>query len=47
MQTDQITADGLLYQRDGVNYLVVEEVVANWMAENEGKWKPVVEAATN
>lgn len=25
----------------------VEEVVANWMAENEGKWKPVVDAATN
>ncbi|MGR3500892.1 ABC transporter substrate-binding protein [Pseudaestuariivita sp.] len=24
----------------------VEEVVAAWMAENEGKWKPVVEAAT-
>ena len=29
VQTDLITADGLLYQRDGVNYLVVEKVVAN------------------
>ncbi|MYF88207.1 MAG: glycine/betaine ABC transporter substrate-binding protein [Boseongicola sp. SB0676_bin_33] len=25
----------------------VEEVVANWMAGNEAKWKPVVDAATN
>ncbi|WP_419790113.1 ABC transporter substrate-binding protein [Shimia thalassica] len=25
----------------------VEEVVAAWMATNEGKWKPVVDAATN
>ncbi|WP_371226282.1 ABC transporter substrate-binding protein [Roseovarius sp. 2305UL8-3] len=25
----------------------VEEVVAAWMAENEGTWKPVVDAATN
>lgn len=24
----------------------VEEVVAAWMAENEGKWRPVVDAAT-
>jgi len=24
----------------------VEEVVATWMAENEGKWRPVVDAAT-
>ncbi|MEY8842811.1 glycine betaine ABC transporter substrate-binding protein, partial [Cribrihabitans sp. XS_ASV171] len=24
----------------------VEEVVANWMAENESEWRPVVEAAT-
>jgi glycine betaine/proline transport system substrate-binding protein len=25
----------------------VEEVVATWMAANEGKWRPVVDAATN
>jgi len=25
----------------------VEEVVATWMAENEGSWRPVVDAATN
>ncbi|MEM8793189.1 MAG: ABC transporter substrate-binding protein [Pseudomonadota bacterium] len=25
----------------------VEDVVATWMAANEGEWKPVVEAATN
>ncbi|MEM7317873.1 MAG: ABC transporter substrate-binding protein [Pseudomonadota bacterium] len=25
----------------------VEEVVAKWMAENEGAWRPVVDAATN
>ncbi len=25
----QITADGMLYKRDGINYLVVEEVVAD------------------
>ncbi|MEM7320515.1 MAG: ABC transporter substrate-binding protein [Pseudomonadota bacterium] len=25
----------------------VEEVVANWMAENESAWRPVVDAATN
>ena len=25
----------------------VEEVVAKWMAENEGKWRPVVDAAIN
>ncbi|MDE0208682.1 MAG: glycine/betaine ABC transporter substrate-binding protein, partial [Boseongicola sp.] len=24
----------------------VEEVVADWMAGNEAKWKPVVDAAT-
>ena len=29
IQSDEITADGLLYRRDGVNYLVVEDVVAN------------------
>lgn len=27
--SDRLTADGLHYVRDGVNYLVVEEVVAN------------------
>lgn len=27
--SDRLTADGLHYQRDGVNYLVVEDVVAN------------------
>lgn len=25
----QITADGMLYRRDGINYLVVEEIVAD------------------
>lgn len=29
LQSDVIKADGLLYQRDGVNYLVVEKVLAN------------------
>ena len=29
VQSDKITADGLLYERDGINYLVVEQVVAN------------------
>lgn len=29
-----------------VDGMAVEEVVAAWMAENEGKWKPVVDAAT-
>lgn len=29
IQTDQITARGMHYVRDGVNYLVVEKVVAN------------------
>ena len=29
VQSDLITADGLLYQRDGINYLVVEKVTAN------------------
>jgi hypothetical protein len=29
IQSDVITADGMLYERDGINYLVVEEVVAN------------------
>jgi len=24
----------------------IEEVVASWMSDNEGKWKPVVDAAT-
>ena len=29
VQSDLISADGLLYQRDGINYLVVEKVTAN------------------
>lgn len=29
VQSDRITADGNLYERDGISYLVVEEVVAN------------------
>ncbi len=29
IQSDQITAKGMHYVRDGVNYLVVEQVVAN------------------
>jgi hypothetical protein len=29
MQTDHVTADADLYQRDGVNYLVVSKVLAN------------------
>ena len=29
VQSDLISADGLLYKRDGINYLVVEKVTAN------------------
>lgn len=29
VQSDRIVADGLLYRRDGINYLIVEKVVAN------------------
>ena len=29
VQSNRITVDGQLFQRDGVNYLVVQEVVAN------------------
>ena len=29
LQSDRITADGLLYERDGLKYLVVEQVVSN------------------
>lgn len=29
MASDTITADGLVYRRDGLNYIVVEKVVAN------------------
>lgn len=29
VQSDKLTADGLLYERDGLKYLVVEKVVAN------------------
>ena len=29
IQSDRVTADGMLWQRDGINYLVVEAVVAN------------------
>lgn len=29
LQTDIIRADGLLYERDGIKYLVVEKVLAN------------------
>ncbi|MEO0620460.1 MAG: hypothetical protein AAFZ01_14420 [Pseudomonadota bacterium] len=29
VQSDRLTADGMLYERDGLKYLVVEKVVAN------------------
>lgn len=29
VQSDRITADGMLYRRDGINYLMVEDVVSN------------------
>lgn len=29
LASDTITADGLLYQRDGLNYIVVEKIVSN------------------
>ena len=29
LASHEIVADGLLYQRDGLNYIVVEEVVAD------------------
>ncbi len=29
VQSERLVADGLLYQRDGINYIVVEKVVAN------------------
>lgn len=29
IQSDRITADGVLWQRDGINYIVVNEVVTN------------------
>ncbi len=29
IQSDRITADGMLWERDGINYLVVETVVSN------------------
>ncbi|NND49229.1 MAG: hypothetical protein HKN60_03145 [Rhizobiales bacterium] len=29
VQSDRITADGIVHARDGINYLVVEKVVAN------------------
>ena len=29
VQSDRLTADGILYERDGLKYLVVEKVVAN------------------
>ncbi len=29
VQSDKLTADGLLYERDGLKYLVVEKIVAN------------------
>jgi len=29
LASDTVTADGLLYQRDGLNYIVVEKVVSN------------------
>ncbi|MGI9407546.1 MAG: hypothetical protein ACR2O4_14335 [Hyphomicrobiaceae bacterium] len=29
VQSDKLTADGLLYERDGLKYLVVEKVVSN------------------
>jgi hypothetical protein len=29
MASDNVTADGLLYQRDGLNYLVISKIVSN------------------
>ncbi len=29
IQSDQITADGYVYERDGLKYLIVEKIVAN------------------
>lgn len=29
LASDTVTADGLLYQRDGLNYIVVEKIVSN------------------
>lgn len=29
LASDTITADGLLYRRDGLNYIVVEKIVSN------------------
>lgn len=35
IQSHRVTADGMLYQRDGLNYLVVEEVVEDEGIVNE------------
>jgi len=45
LASHEVTADGMLYQRDGLNYLVVEEVVAdlditNFNAEDLGTVPP-------
>lgn len=29
IQSDRITADGMLWERDGINYIVVSEVISN------------------
>ncbi len=34
LASHEVTADGILYQRDGLNYLVVEEVVADFDITN-------------
>ena len=45
LASHEVTADGMLYKRDGLNYLVVEEVVAdlditNFNAEDYGTVPP-------
>ena len=29
IQSDQVTVDGELYQRDGINYLLIDQIVSN------------------
>jgi len=35
LASDTVTADGVVYQRDGLNYIVVERVVSNAGIVNE------------
>ena len=35
VQSNQVTADGMLYERDGLKYLIVEEIVADAGIVNE------------